>query len=361
MMMRAAWLVVPVWGWAAVVQAQPSITGVTGTLSHGQTVTIAGSGFGTKSPVAPAAFEDFSDGVANGISKHGGTWHITNNTDNLRTPFDVMNARCDFKHPGGMCEYSYNAVTAPRWFVQYWFKPAPNWQWGTTTYGGNNDGLANVKFLRFFPTGSRNYSNVFYAFLGWANNVIRAVENGDTVYLPIDFTVIMTPGSWHLVQAEFGENSGVDQADGRLRLWIDGALRHTTDTLVTNVGSDGPAINKRPYVIGLRDSWPPSDAPVDNMYGYYSDIYVDTSWARVEVGDAPVYNDCTVREIQIPASWSDSAIEITFRQGTFGNGQTVYVFVVDASGAVSPGFGVVVGSSGGSDPAPRPRVRWRIK
>jgi hypothetical protein len=361
-MRRAAWLVVSVWGWAAVAQAQPSITGVTGTLSHGQTVTIAGSGFGTKSPVAPAAFEDFSDGVANGISKHGGTWHITNNTDNLRTPFDTMNARCDFKNPGGYCDYSYDAVTAPRWFVQYWFKPAPNWQWGTTTYGGGNDGLANVKYWRLFPTGARNYSNVGLAWHGFnANRTSVFVENGTTTVIDTANATLLTPGAWHLIQVAFAENSGVDQADGRLRLWIDGALRYTTDALVTNVGSDGPAVNKRPFIIGLWDSWPPSDAPVDTMYGYYSDIYVDTSWARVEVGDAPVYENCTVREIQIPSSWSASSIQITFRQGTFGNGQTVYVFVVDESGAVSPGFGVVVGSSGGSDPAPRPRVRWRIK
>jgi hypothetical protein len=340
----ASWLALPA-------EAQPVLSSVIGTIAHGQTVTIQGSAFGAKPTAAPLAWEDFAGGTLKALTARGSPSLTLANADNLRTPFSIRNARCDFKQGGGGCFFSYDAAVSSRWFVQYWVKLAPNWQWGTTTYNGGNDGMANVKFVRFFPTGSRNYSNVGYAFHGFAGNqTLRFVENGASTYRPIDLNTLLTPGSWHLIQVEFGENSGVDRADGRLRLWIDGQLYDDTRTLVTNVGTDGPAVNKRPFIIGLYDSWPPSDAPVANMFGYYADIYVDNTFARVEIGDAPRYDDCTHREIQYPLSWGAGSIAIRVNQGAFAAGRTAYLFVVDDSGRVNPvGFPITFGG-----PAPPP-------
>ncbi|MDR7420718.1 MAG: hypothetical protein QN178_17620, partial [Armatimonadota bacterium] len=276
------------------------------------------------------------------------------NPDNLRTPFSTRNARCDFKQGGGGCFFSYDAAAHPKWFVQYWVMLAANWRWGTSTYGGNDDGLSNVKFMRFFPLGARNYSNVGYAFHGFAGKqTTRFVEIGPSQSLPINLEALLAPGSWHLIQVEFAENSGVDRADGRLRLWIDGQIYDDTRTLVTNIGTDGPAVNKRPFIIGLFDSWPPSDAPVANMFGYYADIYVDNTFARVEIGDAPRYDDCTHREIQYPLSWDPGAISIRVNQGAFAAGQAAYVFVVDDGGRVNPvGFPITFGGQTVPPPAP---------
>src|SRR5439155_609331 len=40
-------------------------------------------------------------------------------------------------------------------------------------------------------------------------------------------------------------------------------------------------------------------------FAYWESVYIDKSWARVEVGDNANYNSCTHREILIPSAWSD--------------------------------------------------------
>lgn len=316
--------------------AQPNITGISGILSHGSTVSITGNGFGTKDPATPLVWEDFSDGLLT-PSLYPNSITVFNNTDNLRTLYSNYNARFDYKQ-GGNGFFSYNTDVYPKWFVQYYIKLAPNWHWGKSTYGGVDDGLANIKFFRLFPRGSRNYSNIGYAFQGWAgsSNVVRFSEMNttDNKYL-FNMQEAFTLNTWHNVQVQYGENTGLDQYDGVIKLWIDGILKDSSETINTNYSADGPPVNKRPYIIGFYDSWPPSDANEPNMYAYYTDIYVDNTWARVEIGDNPIYSSCTHREIQIPSAWSDTSIEITLNQGSFNNFNNTYLYVIDTDGNVN--------------------------
>ena len=340
----------------AAAAAQPSIATVSGTPAHNDTLVINGSAFGTKATPAPRLWETFSDGTVDpALTVNGGTFF--SNADNLRNQFSKKNARADYKNGGYYFEYG--VTTAPQWFVQYWIKLAPNWKWGTTTFGGGDDGLANIKFFRLFPKGSRNYSNVGYSLHGFdGGNVLRFVENGVQQYLNTDARPWFAPGVWHNVQVQYGENSGVDQNNGTLKLWIDGVLRDSTTTLNTNASADGAAINKRPYIIGFYDSWSPSDAAVSNMYAYYSDVYVDTSWARVEIGNAPTYSACTLREIQLPIAWSNTSVSVRVNQGSFTTGQAAYVYVIDANGVVnSNGYRIMIGTGNPTPPTPPANLR----
>ena len=54
-------------GVAPLALGAPAISGVSGTLSSGQTVTISGSGFGTKPQAAPLLWDDFEQGTAGGL------------------------------------------------------------------------------------------------------------------------------------------------------------------------------------------------------------------------------------------------------------------------------------------------------
>jgi hypothetical protein len=324
-------------------RAQPVVTTVSGTVTHHQTVTIGGGNFGSKTTPAPVVWEDFSDGVtSSSLIVHGGSGFVSN-ADNLRDSFSGHNVRTDYKNDGSYFEYG--AATAPKWFVQYWIKLASNWHFGTTSFGGSDDGLANVKFFRVFPTGARNYSNVGYALHGMSGgDVYRFVENGNSTYLGVDARTWFTAGVWHCVQIEYGENSGAGKADGTMKLWVDGVLRDSMTTLVTNATVDGAAVNKRPYIMGFFDSWPSSDAAVANMYAYYTDIYVDTSWARVEIGDAATYVACRHREIQPVTAWSQTSLTIDVNQGSFATGATAYVYVTDANGVVNAnGYRITIG------------------
>jgi len=78
----------------------------------------------------------------------------------------------------------------------------------------------------------------------------------------------------------------------------------------------------------------------------FDDIYFDNSWARVEIGDKPVYDNCTHREIQILDSWNrmgnpDPYIEIKINRGSFENG-SAFLFVVDKYGTPSDGYEIEI-------------------
>lgn len=344
-------------------QAQPAISAVSGNLSNGQNLTVTGSGFGTKAQAAPLVWEDFSDGVANNLTVNG-TINTTNTTD-LRHPFSPRNGRANFKAAGPGHYYSYNNGTAAKWFTQYWIKLAANWHFGTTAYGDGDDGLANIKFWRLFPTGSRNFTNVDTVLHGFDGGAWKyAIEHqgfNDEHYIPgtSDFRDTFTTGTWHSVQVEYGENSAVGATNGVFRVWVNGRPILNLTNVLTNDSSDGSWVEKRPYVIGFYDSWSPSDAAVANMYAYYSDIYVDNAWSRVELGNASSYGTCTRRETQRPTAWSNGSITFTVTQGGFLNGQVAYLYVVDASGRVNAA-GLPVSIGGGVVTPPSAPTGLRI-
>src|SRR5205807_496122 len=96
---------------------------------------------------------------------------------------------------------------------------------------------------------------------------------------------------------------------------------------------------------GMIDN--PSSDGVSGGGGYiFDDIYFDYTQARVMIGNSSTFSGSNHREIQIPVSWSDSGITATLNQGSFANGASVYIFVVDANGNASPGYPIILGQSG---------------
>ena len=74
------------------------------------------------------------------------------------------------------------------------------------------------------------------------------------------------------------------------------------------------------------------------------DVYIaigDNAAARVEIGNAKNYTDCTQMAISTPNNWSNDKITFNFREGTFNSGQEVYVFVIDAENNPSAGYGPI--------------------
>jgi hypothetical protein len=86
----------------------------------------------------------------------------------------------------------------------------------------------------------------------------------------------------------------------------------------------------------------------DNAETIYDDIYIAIgahARARIEIGNAPNYDDSTVLAIATPTAWQDNAITTTIRQGSFNSGETAYLFVIDENGKASNGHPFVVGST----------------
>ena len=72
---------------------------------------------------------------------------------------------------------------------------------------------------------------------------------------------------------------------------------------------------------------------------YVDDMYLSFTQARVELSAEETWDETTQihKELQIPISWETDGTGLSFKvnQGSFGLGDTVYLFVVDADGAVS--------------------------
>ncbi|GEM_PF-1945580 len=95
--------------------------------------------------------------------------------------------------------------------------------------------------------------------------------------------------------------------------------------------------------ISAQETW------IDDMY-----VQVGTQ-ARVELGDNITFSKCTWREIQPPLSWADNQIDIRLNKGSFQEGDTAYLFIVDAEGNVSDGYPITIGGSGiGGEPTDNP-------
>ena len=56
------------------------------------------------------------------------------------------------------------------------------------------------------------------------------------------------------------------------------------------------------------------------------------------IGNSPVFNLTTDREIQIPFQWADGSIQVYANINSFPAGQPMYLFVVDANGNASAGY-----------------------
>lgn len=329
------------------VHAAPSVSGVSGTLTHGQTLTISGSSFGTKSTAAPLIFDTFESGSFNG--SWANTTGLSINSDNNRTN-STKNAFHNFKT--GTSNDMHNAyftagnTVYPTWHVSYWFKLGTNWDWGSAAYPAAPKFLANIKLFRLWNPGSTN-QNFVLATEGYDGTkpVQYGTENvGSFTHTMQNFETYMSKGSWHHFQFDYTENSALGASDGVFKMWFDGALISSNSSLNTrsSAANTTDGLNyKRPFIIGFYNSWEPTEgtSEPDNEPNHFfmDNVYMDNSWARVEIGNASTYSACTIREEQLPSAWSSTSITVTYQEGELPG--TKYLYVVDSAGVPnSSGF-----------------------
>lgn len=147
--------------------------------------------------------------------------------------------------------------------------------------------------------------------------------------------------NWYHFQLEYLE-SDPGQANGRVRQWINGVISndYTGITRMTDVHFNQIRVGHywaRDGVEGCPIN------PGANLY--FDDVYIDNTWTRSEIGDSPVYSQCSHKEIQIPLAWSDGIVTIQVNQGSFGPGDEVYLFVMNQDGVMNPtGLSLTLGA-----------------
>ena len=317
-----------------------AVSAVSGTVAHGAIVTVSGALFGSKPVAAPVKYDDFQNlSVGQDLNANGwvtaGYYPPVASNANLRsgTPF-TRNAHSRFE--SGPFQYAHDVsnfrlvgLNASRYYVDAWHyfhvdaDPQPQ----------------NIKPIRFHQNdaGAPNAYLNFYT--PDTSDSLACGRDGvslaDGAWFGNSPTGSLPSGAWydHWIHVQYliDAGSGNNAFDGSCVVYINGALRYDHRNIAT-IGSGfytWPEVYLGNYV---------RTDPHGGAHAYWESVYVDRSWARVEIGDAPVYNACTHREVQVPVAWSDTSISVQLNRGSFPSFSALYLFVVDAQNNTSPGF-----------------------
>ena len=342
-------------------QAAPSITGATqGT----GTITISGSGFGTKTQAAPIRFDTF-EGLTpgNNISSETGWWQDSTVVDSR------IKVSSTHAHGG-----TQSAVAAQTWeqltidgnpqahqsdvgfattrkvLVSMWVR----WHWPEWTGGTPYEAL-QYKFFRVAaavePSGNVIYPHVAvfpwddYGGVGIDRTLITS--NSATLYSPNNHIV---NDSWHHVMLLVDQGTK-GNADGRIvSYWSKPSTSYITIQSATGVNIVGSAedylddIKIDNYIDYNNPDLVASGATVADSGVYFDDIYIDNTFQRVEICDNATKATSTHCEIQPPTAWSDTGITVTLNQGTFETGDSVYVIAYNGSNEAGSYGPITLGS-----------------
>lgn len=332
-----------------VCHASPSISNISGTFSSGQSVTIAGSSFGTKSPAAPLVWDTFESG-SNGTAIQSvnailGQWDTGAGSDNVYYTNTIGYGGSSKAARHQFTESQYNSSLSKNGTFSVLYLDFKRY------YPSSNGNPSNYKPYRLYGNDDALQLTISQA-CGWSNAELYVnglSEDNDTEWIDL----IPSMDSWRHYQLLFKESSAGGVADGVIKMYLDGTQYGlNSSNQKTRIYSSQHFDQVR--VGHFFDVYPRDNCdPNDNSVVYSDNVYIDTTWARVEIGNANTYSASTRREIQIPTTWSSDgkSITMTVNTGTFAEGSTAYLYVFDSSGTPNAlGYAVIIGS-GGEPPA----------
>ncbi|KPQ01362.1 hypothetical protein [Marinobacter sp. HL-58] len=131
----------------------------------------------------------------------------------------------------------------------------------------------------------------------------------------------VTPGEWHLMEFMLDTDEGVVRA-------------YTDRQLVAEVD------------VSDKENYPGKWSPTIALLGFngktqefqdiqIDDIYMDSSFSRVVIGDKPKYSELDHYELQYPIKWKSGEIEVRLNFGAIDPKTQAYLYVVDESGKVN--------------------------
>lgn len=330
-----------------------AISGVSGSLTQGSSVILSGSSFGTKATAAPIKWADFESGTQGTIISTSDGWQSVdgwNAETNSHSSAPMYDSAASHAGTKGMtCRYVngvYNSSVlksgnfSTGFYLDAWYRYAPA-----------APASRNHKIFMLYGTGVSEFPQA--ALTGFCN-LNQGIEipfyagpnAGDAEWTGLTFAEL-TGTMKHLQVWIKPSTPGV--SDGRVWMAVDGVVEaDATDKLTVspNVGYwDEVRIGYYMAHDAILDCAASGDA-----YTYWDNVYIDNTQARVELGNATTYAACTHREIQVPTAWSASQISFNFNAGTFGGGESAYLYVVTADGAVSSGYPVTLGGTVVSGP-----------
>jgi hypothetical protein len=316
--------------------AAPSISNITGTVSTGQSVTVSGSGFGTKAMAPPVIFDTVDNqssysGLSNGASvPYGGSYPWGDNTDGTGNMlFSTTEGRNGSKCYKGL-NTSWKATVGNVTFSNPSQQIYASWWWKTDTAAYNSSISQSSKFIRL--GSSTDISNLTFSWTEEAAYVYSTNGGG------------------------YGSQTGNLWASwlGKVNSWdfyevsIDWANKTYTLKINNQVSKQQSWSGITPFNFDYiwKIGWDGGGTNPIFLTSWLDDIYVDRTFSRVMIGNASTYSACTHFEMQPPTTWNANGQSITanVNQGSFANGTTAYLYVVDSAGTASNGQQITFGS-----------------
>ncbi|MCI0590546.1 MAG: polysaccharide lyase [Gammaproteobacteria bacterium] len=338
--------------------AAPVVQQASGTFDHKATITISGSGFGTKSTGAPVVWDDASGTKI--TDKWDGAWPSGSGAE-YNTAYRLPQRSISLPHshitkyiagagyPGTDTDRGWNVMfwkareipSFPAYSYMSWYQRADD-KWNFSL-GSPNDG--NFKVWDY-STGTSPYDTAYWyleynprptsktSTPSWhiQDDSFNTIQPNGEYWGPS--AVNPMAGQWSKIELEIRyDNSSA----GYMKVWENGVLKVNykgkTDGLSGTQRNEAVGGYIRAY--GGKNQW-----------RYFADVYLDYTRARVVLANNQKLSSATIVESQIPISWSNTSIRISANLGKFSAGQTAYLFVVDSSGTPSAtGLPVSVGDT----------------
>jgi len=319
--------------------AQPQIQAVDGVISNTKTVTIMGQFFGAKSPAAPLKWDNFEAG-SNGtqLSTVQSEWVEYVEPGALYTTNTAHSGNLSVMNDTNRHEFATNYIDLPHSdeiFISYW--------WSTLEADTGDYGV--IKLCRINSShdagGDGRYNGVGETYLSNMNprgpdSPYFAYNPGTGNTGPLGY-VRQPLNDWGRIDM-YKKLSTPGQSNGAAFCNNITTQRTVIENNVVTRDS-GFDFQLDTVLLGLM---------LANAQGYYGlyldDIYIDNTLARVELGNNASFSACSHREMQIPSAWDaqGNVIQVTVNTGSFTDGDSAWMFVVDENGSASEGFPVVI-------------------
>jgi hypothetical protein len=334
--------------YSSIVYAAPQVNSITGILSSGETTTISGLSFGDFGGQI-VSWDNFdshqpSEYINNSHALIGPNWTCIYGYSGSYASYDNTH-----KHSGSLSAYidwTGKSIRAFGWagqgpytqlYISYWRYMTGDYNSSEADnhkqfylYGNNNQMPQGMPLI---PAGSNTWG--FYNNVGNASVPYNERNNINTA----GWTYNTTANEFQRWEFWVKKNEPYTISNGEIKIWLDGCLG------IENYAYRHDYANGKYVDFRLGHM---AQGFTESAKAWFDDLYIATTQARVEIGNNIAFNSCTHREIQIPSAWNNTSITITANQGSFNEGNTAYLFVVDADGNVNTnGYPIVIGGSGG--------------
>ena len=327
--------------------AEPVIQGISGEFVHGTSMTITGSNLGSFDTPDMLLWENFDAG-RNGAQITGsplmGSWGAVRSI-----PF-------------------YSSVSAHRGLSSYYGDTDGTFgsQWGTLLphnkekfyssfwyrYHASTLTAGVFKILQVWGTTpwTTDYDpGIFTSVTGYSAFTQRVLDNPVGPWLQ-DWFDAPSMDTWHHFEMIISQSRD-SVANGSILIKNDNVAIFNHSNIITRDTVQGDPEQFWDQILFCYGMLNYGEG--EFVEDYVDDLYLTSSWARVEIGNATTYATSVHREIQAPTSWSSGEIQFQLNQGSFPDGTQAYLYVTDENGIVnSAGFPLLFGGGPRSDATP---------